>query len=109
MGPTNSVKSRLLLWLFQLLARIRAATIIVIGVARKNKGDLDGAIQDYTEAIRLNPDNDPAYNNRGVARKNKVDLDGAIQDFTEAIRLKPDDVDAKLNLQRLLKKLDKKS
>ncbi len=64
------------------------------GVARKAKGDLDGAIKDYTEAIRLEPDNAIAYNNRGVARKAKGDLDGAIKDYNEAIRIKPDYADA---------------
>ena len=32
------------------------------------QGDLAGAIQDYTAAIRLNPDYAEAYNNRGTAR-----------------------------------------
>src|SRR3984893_2762380 len=59
------------------------------GNARRKKGDLDGAIKDYAEAIRLKPDFALAYNNRGVARR-KGDLDGAIMDYAEAIRLKPD-------------------
>jgi tetratricopeptide (TPR) repeat protein len=60
------------------------------GVARRDKGDLDGALQDYTEAIRLKPDHANAFNNRGLGRRDKGDLDGALQDYTEAIRLKPD-------------------
>jgi tetratricopeptide (TPR) repeat protein len=64
------------------------------GNVRKAKGDLDGALQDYMEAIRLKPDYADAFNNRGVARKAKGDLDGALQDFTEAIRLKPEYADA---------------
>jgi len=60
------------------------------GVARRDKGDLDGALQDFTEAIRLKPDYADAFNNRGVARRDKGDLVGALQDYTEAIRLKPD-------------------
>jgi tetratricopeptide (TPR) repeat protein len=67
------------------------------GVARKAKGDLDGAVQDYSEAIRLKPDDADAFNNRGVARKAKGDLDGAVQDYNEVIRLKPDDADAFYN------------
>jgi tetratricopeptide (TPR) repeat protein len=49
----------------------------------------DGALQDFTEAIRLKPDDAVAFCSRGVARRAK-DLDGALQDF-EAIRLKPDE------------------
>ena len=59
------------------------------GNARRNKGDLDGAIADYSEAIRLDPKYASAYNNRGWTRRLKSDLDGAIADFDQAIRLDP--------------------
>ena len=44
-------------------------------------------MKDYTEAIRLNPDNANAFNNRANARYGKGDLEEAIKDYTEAIRL----------------------
>jgi tetratricopeptide (TPR) repeat protein len=37
------------------------------GVERKRKGDLDGAIADYDAAIKLNPNDLFAFNNRGNA------------------------------------------
>jgi tetratricopeptide (TPR) repeat protein len=46
--------------------------------------DLDGAIKDYAEAIRLKPDFALAYYNRGLARRKKGDLadaKAAIADF----------------------------
>ena len=68
------------------------------GVARRAKGDVDGARQDFADAIRLKPDDFAdyagAYNNRGVARFAKGDVDGELQDYTEAIRLKPDFAEA---------------
>lgn len=46
-----------------------------------------GALQDYSEAIRLKPNYAIAFNNRGVARSAKGDIEGALQDFNEAVRL----------------------
>lgn len=60
------------------------------GVERKLKGDLDGALADYTEAIRLNPTDFFAFNNRANVRRDKGDLAGAVADYTEAVRLEPD-------------------
>ena len=60
------------------------------GVARKEKGDLDGALADYDQAIRLKPDYAKAFCNRGNARQAKGDLEGALADYYEAIRLQPD-------------------
>jgi tetratricopeptide (TPR) repeat protein len=59
-------------------------------VTKQAKGDLDGAIADYTRAIELEGTNYIAYNNRGMAKQAKGDLDGAILDLTKAIELKPD-------------------
>jgi tetratricopeptide (TPR) repeat protein len=64
------------------------------GVAYKAKGDLDHAIADYTEAIRLDPNYAPAYNSRGIAYKAKGDVDMAIADYDQAIRLNPNSAPA---------------
>lgn len=60
------------------------------GVARYDKGDVKGALQDYNEAIRLKPDHALALSNRGDIRRLNGDVEGALQDCSEAIRLKPD-------------------
>jgi tetratricopeptide (TPR) repeat protein len=55
------------------------------------KGDWDGAINDYTEAIRINPKEAEGYLWRGAVKNNKrKDWKGAIADDTEAIRLNPE-------------------
>jgi len=59
------------------------------GVELKRKGDFDGAIADYDQAIRLNPGDHFAFNNRGNTWRDKGDLDRAIADYTEALRLDP--------------------
>ena len=43
---------------------------------RDAEGDLEGALQDYNEAIRLKPDYASAFNDRGNARRAKGDLGG---------------------------------
>ena len=67
------------------------------GIAKRKKGDLDGAIADFTKAIELKPNYAEAYANRGNAKQAKGDLDGAIADSTNAIELKPDDAEAYTN------------
>ena len=50
------------------------------------KEDYQGAIADYTKAIRLNP-NAAAYYNRGNVKDDLGDKQGAIADFRESARL----------------------
>lgn len=59
------------------------------GAAKSDKGDFDGAIADYNEALRLNPNDAGAYSNRGVARERKEDHDGAIADYDRALEINP--------------------
>ena len=59
------------------------------GRAYADKGQLDKAIAEYTQVIRLKPKFAPPYFARGLAHLIKNDPDRAIGDFTEAIRLDP--------------------
>ena len=52
-----------------------------------SRGDLDRAISDYDEAIRLNPKSGRAFVGRGNVFSNKGDFDRAIADYNEAVRL----------------------
>jgi len=60
------------------------------GLAYKRKGQWDRAIADYSEAIRLNPNDAQVLSNRGNAFYYKGQLDRAIEDYDDAIRLQPD-------------------
>ncbi len=57
------------------------------GIAYAKKGDLDRAIADFDQALRLDPDSTFALNNRGAAYARKGQYNEAIADFNEAIRL----------------------
>jgi tetratricopeptide (TPR) repeat protein len=59
------------------------------GLAKSTKGDLDGAIADFSKAIELNPKLAEAYLNRGLAKSTKGDQDGAIANESQAIELNP--------------------
>lgn len=67
------------------------------GWAYSKKGNYDRAIQDYDEAIRLNPSYAVAFSNRGMEYFAKGNYDRAIQDFDETIRLDPSKADKFLN------------
>jgi tetratricopeptide (TPR) repeat protein len=57
------------------------------GVAKGAKGDLDGAIADYSKAIELKPDYAEPYNNRGIVKGAKEDRWHLQFDSTSAARL----------------------
>ena len=65
------------------------------GLLKYYSGDGEGAIFDYNEAIRINPNYYEAYNNRGLSKYYSGDHpEGAISDYNEAIRINPNYVRA---------------
>ncbi|HEV7464375.1 MAG TPA: tetratricopeptide repeat protein, partial [Methyloceanibacter sp.] len=59
------------------------------GVEREAKKDLDGALADYEEAIRIDATAALGYANRAGLRYKKREYDAAIQDLDKAIELDP--------------------
>ncbi len=57
------------------------------GKKLSGEGDYDAAIEQFTQAITLNPEYAVAYNNRGWAYYEKGEYDRAIQDYDQAIAL----------------------
>jgi tetratricopeptide (TPR) repeat protein len=61
------------------------------------KKDYDRAIADYSEALKLQPNNAVIHNNRGTAFHFKKNYDRAIADYDQAIKIDPNNTDARTN------------
>jgi tetratricopeptide (TPR) repeat protein len=61
------------------------------GHAWRYQDNLQRAIADFTEAIRLNPKYLAAYGWRGTLLVDTGDYDGAVANYTDAIKVFPDD------------------
>ncbi|MCC6573805.1 MAG: tetratricopeptide repeat protein [Planctomycetes bacterium] len=64
-----------------------AKSFLLRSVARRARGDNDGAIADCSAGMRLDSANTLLPINRGFARGAKGDYDGAVDDFTLALRI----------------------
>jgi|ERR1700730_868053 len=64
------------------------------GLAKVKKSELGAAIEDFNEAIRLDPNYIAALINRGVAYGLMGQIDRAIEDYTRAIKLDPNSIQA---------------
>jgi tetratricopeptide (TPR) repeat protein len=71
------------------ISQTTAESLFQQGEQRYWKDDFRGAIDNYTQAIRLNPTFAYAYLDRGDARLHLKDFQGAIADYTQTIRLNP--------------------
>jgi tetratricopeptide (TPR) repeat protein len=81
-----------------LIAQNPAEDLFNSGLAKSEAGDIPGAIADYTEAIRLNPNYAKAHNKRGIIHgRNLKDYPAAKADFDRAIEINPNYGDAYYN------------
>lgn len=67
-----------------------ATAFIRRGDAKYNRQDYEAAIADYSEAIRLSPDNVQAYLGRGNAKYALEKYPEALKDYEETLRHDPD-------------------
>ena len=72
-------------------------TYLLRGYEKVLLEDSEGAIQEFSHAIRLNPDNANSYVYRGIAKASLGRYSAAILDYDAAIRLDPNDANAYLN------------
>ena len=53
-------------------------------------GDLEDAVNDYTQAIRITPDRAVVFYNRGIVKERMKDYAAAIRDYEKAASLSPE-------------------
>ena len=73
----------------RLLSQDSHESYLIRGYKKEKLGDYKGAIADYTQAIRLKPDDDTAYYNRGNAKVKLRQYESAINDHSIAVHLNP--------------------
>ncbi len=71
---------------------LTAGQLIKLGQTKQD-GDIDGAIANFTRAIKLDPNNANAYYERGQA-VSLVDANAAIADYTQALQIDAKNVQA---------------
>lgn len=78
------------------------------GVAKQDQGDYRGAISDYNQAIKDNPNDADAYYNRGAAYKQLGDNRQARADLSKAAQLYQEQGNTKdlQAVESLLKKIN---
>ncbi len=75
------------------------------GEVKRELGDIDGAIADFSRQLEIKPDSSSAYNSRALARQAKGDDPGALEDFKHAIENDRDNAVAYANRGLLLLQL----
>jgi len=77
-----------------------ASAYYIRGLTFTAKREHTRAVEDYSEAIKNQPDYPLAFNKRGWANLEIKNYDQAIKDFEKAIQFNPDDAQKKQNLAR---------
>jgi tetratricopeptide (TPR) repeat protein len=71
----------------RLLAQTRPSDWLLSGLEKVRKRDFQGAIADYTQALKLDPEYEKAYYNRGLAYLDIGELEQAVNDFSRTLQL----------------------
>lgn len=79
------------------------------GLRKRAENDLQGALQEYNETIRLDKYHDAAFNNRGNVRSHLNDCAGALADYNRAIEINPRSATAYYNRASLVRSSPQKA
>ena len=73
-----------------------------LGNALLDRGDIDGAIGHFRQAVEIRPAFAEAHNNLGAALSRRGELDEAIVQYRRALEITPDFITAHVNLGNAL-------
>ncbi|MES2764718.1 MAG: tetratricopeptide repeat protein [Bacteroidota bacterium] len=77
-------------------------------LTKEQLDDAKGAVNDYSEALKINKNDYESWHNRGILKDNLRDHNGAISDYTQAIALNGNRYEAFLNRGVAYSNLSKK-
>jgi tetratricopeptide (TPR) repeat protein len=80
--------------------------LIERGQTRLRAGDIEGAIDDFSEASAAMPKDPTAWSCRGYAKARKNDLGGAIKDLQEALKIAPPEWSGRASAVATLERLE---
>ncbi|MEH2011015.1 tetratricopeptide repeat protein [Nostoc sp.] len=72
-----------------------------LGVDRRQRGDQQGAIMAWNEALSLNYNNAHTYYYRGITKAEIGNYDGAVEDLKQALYITPKYLNAKRQLEKI--------
>jgi len=73
---------------------LEASEFFTQGLQKFNRGDDRSAIEEFNQALQLNPDFAEAYSYRARIRQKKGDYLGAAQDYSQVLRISPSNAEA---------------
>jgi tetratricopeptide (TPR) repeat protein len=76
----------------------------ILGTVLADKGDLDTALAEHFEALRINPGYSGVHNNLGLTFAARGDYEAAIRQYFEALKLNSENFDAHYNLGLVFQK-----
>ena len=85
----------------------RLKALLARGAAYQRRDDMDRAIVDYDDALRLDPKLADIFNTRGELHRSKGDRPRALADFGAALKLNPQHAAARANFKALALELEK--
>ena len=85
----------------------RLKALLARGAAYQRRDDLDRAIADYGDALRLDPKLADILNTRGELYRGQGDRPRALADFSAALKINPQHAAARSNFKALALELEK--